>query len=187
MGHEHSVYDTDPHFVIDKDTRTITLGSKSKTVIMQGDHNSTIVSFDMPAIIDGHEMILCDDVKIHYTNIAGSERVEDIYGVTDLDYIDDVDKETLAFTWKITNNATRLVGALNFSVKFRCTTVDPDTQEVIVDYEWNTAICTALSVSSSLSNSDAIVPDDPDALDALRADIVQDVLKSLPNGDEVKY
>lgn len=51
--HEHSIYDTDPHFVIDAVTRAITTQSK-KLKLMQYDHNSERLTFEMPRHIDGH-------------------------------------------------------------------------------------------------------------------------------------
>ena len=67
MAHKHPVYDTDAHFKINHITRAITTQDDLKT-IMQGDHNSERFSFEIPNVIDGHDMKLCNKVLIHYMN-----------------------------------------------------------------------------------------------------------------------
>lgn len=66
MAHKHSVYDTDPHFAIDPITRAITNQSTTKTQLMQYDHNSERFTFEIPRLVDGHDMKLCDKIEIHY-------------------------------------------------------------------------------------------------------------------------
>lgn len=63
MAHKHPVYDTDAHFKINHITRSITTQDDLKT-IMQGDHNSERFSFEIPNVIDGHDMKLCNKVLI---------------------------------------------------------------------------------------------------------------------------
>ena len=48
MPHLHPLYDSDPHFSINADTRIITYTSPEKLILIQGDHNSEIVTFDIP-------------------------------------------------------------------------------------------------------------------------------------------
>ena len=86
MAHKHSVYDTDLHFIVDPITRKITTECK-KMQLMQNDHNSERFTFEIPRYIEGHDMILCNVVQIHYININSSnnqERNSDIYVVDDL-------------------------------------------------------------------------------------------------------
>lgn len=56
MAHKHPIYDTDPHFKIDGDTRVIINASDVKVALMQGDHNSERFTFEIPRYVDGHDM-----------------------------------------------------------------------------------------------------------------------------------
>lgn len=69
MPHSHSIYDTDKHFLIDPSTRSITALSDKLTLI-QYDHNCERYTFEIPRIIEGHDMSDCDSVEIHFDNIS---------------------------------------------------------------------------------------------------------------------
>ena len=68
MGHKHSVYDSDAHFSINPITKVIKNESSKKTTLVQGDHNSERFSFDIPRHIEGHDMMQCNLVEVHYDN-----------------------------------------------------------------------------------------------------------------------
>ena len=154
MGiHKHEVTDTDLHFKIDGLTRLITNMSEVNTVIMQGDHNSQKFTFEMPKMIDGHDMTKCDVVEVHYIN----EAVKGAYKVTDLQP-DSIESDTLKFSWLISNNATQNIGTLNFAVRFMCTSNGE------VDYVWHTAFYTGVTISQSLDNGTVIVEENIDLL-----------------------
>lgn len=166
MGHKHSVYDTDPHFKIDGDTRTIANMSEVKTVLVKGDHNSERFSFELPKMIDGHDMLQCDSVQIHYLNIDASTR-ETATGVYEVDDIQaSPDSEDVAvFSWLISGNAIQYVGPLSFSIRFVCTT------DGEVDYAWNTVIFSGINVSDSISNGDVVINNYVDILEQWREQI----------------
>ena len=69
MAHIHSVYDTDKHFTIEPDTRMLVNQTPTKSGIMQFDHNSERITFDLPAVIEGHNTLDCNLVEVHYLNI----------------------------------------------------------------------------------------------------------------------
>ena len=73
MAHLHEVRDTDKHFVIDPTTRAITNNS-GKNVLMQGDHNSEIYTFEIPKMVEGHELLfIYGDSPGPYRNICSPE------------------------------------------------------------------------------------------------------------------
>lgn len=159
MSHRHSLYDTDPHFVIDGKTRAVTNVSETKTTIFQYDHNSERFTFELPRKIDGHDMTLCDIVQVHYINIGSSNaRYSGVYNVTDVGLSPD-DSDVMICSWLISSNATQLVGTLNFILRFICSDVDGKPA-----YIWSTAIHSGVSVASSLSNGDAVVESCSDIL-----------------------
>lgn len=164
MSHKHSVYDTDPHFKIDGDTRTITNMSEVKIALMQGDHNSERFTFELPRYVDGHDMTKCDICQIHYLNVNSSTRETNtgIYEVDDLQVYPD-DEEIVILSWLISQNVTRYVGGISFVIRFACST------DSVIDYVWNTAVYTGgISVSSTIYNSEEVVEDYVDILEEWR-------------------
>ena len=161
MGIIHSVYDTDAHFKINAITRAIANGSSSKTTLIQTDHNSERFTFEVPKVVDGHDLSLCNVVEIHYINIDSGDKTKtsaDVYEVDDLQISPD-DEDVVILSWLISGNATKYAGTLHFLVKFKC--VD-DAGEVV--YVWNTAIYTGISVSSGMNNAAAVVEEHPDII-----------------------
>ena len=151
MSHIHNVYDSDNKFTIDVISRAIKNNSTSKTIVMQFDHNSEVFTFELPRYIEGHDMMECNRVEVHYLNIDSMTKQENegIYLVDDLKVNPD-DETKLTCSWLISQNATRLVGSLNFLLHFACVTDD------IVEYAWNTSIFSGIHVSKGIYNSDIV-------------------------------
>lgn len=139
MAHEHDVYDTGAHFEIDAITREITYTGDDKVIVIQGDHNSQILSFKMPRYIDGHDTKLCDTVHVRYQN--GENLVK--YKVKDLE-VSAEDEEIVTFSWKLSRYATEYLGEIKFSVVFACSSVED------YDYVWGTLPNTDCTVLASV-------------------------------------
>lgn len=168
MAHKHSVYDTDLHFSIDALTRGISNLAKDKTTIIQHDHNSERFTFEVPRYVDGHDMSLCNVVQVHYLNIEAAHKdnkFAGIYEVEDLQISPDGD-DVVILSWLISGNATQYVGSLNFVVRF-CCVADDGT----VEYAWNTAVFSGVSVSTGICNSDFIVEEYADVLEQWRNEL----------------
>lgn len=170
MAHKHSVYDTDPHFAIDPITRAITNLSTTKTQLMQYDHNSERFTFEIPRLVDGHDMTQCDKIEIHYINVdaATKESKADVYTVDDKQ-LSPASEDVVIFSWLISKNATGYAGTLNFLVRFVCLT------GTIIDYVWSSDIHKGISVGSGMNNTGAITEDDSDVLEAWKASIDEKV------------
>ena len=151
LSHIHDVYDTDNKFIVDGVSRSIKNASTSKTMVMQFDHNSEVFTFEVPRYIEGHDMSECNRVEVHYLNIdtVTKQENEGIYLVDDLKVNTD-DENKLTCSWLISQNATQLVGNLNFLLRFICLTDD------VIDYVWNTAIFSGIYVSKGIYNSDIV-------------------------------
>jgi hypothetical protein len=150
MAHIHSIYDTDPHFKIDGKTRKVTNLSDVKAVIFQYDHNSERFTFELPKLIDGHDMTLCDTVEIHWVNTDASSGKSNtgIYNVTDTQ-VSPADDNVLICSWLISNEITQLVGSLSFIVRFICTGDDGT-----IEYAWSTAVHSGVTVAYSIDNTE---------------------------------
>lgn len=162
MAHLHPVYDDDPHFSINSSSREITYESNEKLIIIQGDHNSERYTFEIPKTVDGHDMTLCDLVQVHYINIDSGnsrERNTGLYKVDDVQVSPD-DENTLVFSWLISQNATKLVGSLNFVVRFACTSGSK------IDYSWSTSVFSSVTIATSIDNAGLIVEQYADVLES---------------------
>ena len=176
MAHIHSVYDTDTHFSIDPINRKMKNESSIKTQLIQYDHNSERFTFEMPRYVEGHDMMTCNRVEIQFLNIDAVTKAQNkgLYLVDDLQ-LSPADENIVICSWLISQAATQLVGSLNFLVRFMCCS-NPD----IVDYSWNTAIHSSISVSSGINATDEIAEDYVDILESWRADI-EGVKSSIGN------
>ena len=183
MAHIHSVYDSDTHFSIHPVTRTLKNESSTKTSVIQYDHNSERFTFEVPRYIEGHDMSLCNVIQVHYINIDAQTKKQNkgMYEVNDMQ-ISPAGDDVVILSWLISQNATQLVGSLNFLIRFACVTDD------VIDYAWNTAIYAGISVSSGIYNSEVIVEEYVDILEQWRkelvgiSDIVQTTSSNLDGG-----
>ena len=153
MAHLHSIYDNDAHFCIDPVTRRIKEDTSLKTLLAQGDHNSERFTFELPRIIEGHDMSLCDKVEIHYLNGTNPG----VYEVDDLQISPNSD-DVVIFSWLISNNATQLAAALAFAIKLAC------TSDGVVDYAYNTLPYEKVNVGKSINNGEVIIQEYADIL-----------------------
>ena len=168
MALKHTVYDTDAHFKIDPITHMIKNESSNKNVLIQHDHNSERFTFEIPRMVDGHDMSKCDVVQIHYINIDSQDKnntSKDAHDVDDLQISPDGD-DVVICSWLIDGNATKYAGSLNFLVKFKCIGDDGSAC-----YVWNTAIFTGIFVSPGIDNGEAITEDYSDVLEQWRKEL----------------
>ena len=167
MPHSHPVYDSDKHFVIDPITRNITNNS-SKLTITQYDHNSERFTFEIPRIIEGHDMSLSDLVRVHFINIGSikTNTNSGVYEVDDMSVSLD-DPDTITFSWLISGAATKYNGSLNFAIRFYCL-----SDESEIEYSWGTNIYSGIKVSNGLDNSETIVEDYVDVLEKWKQDVI---------------
>ena len=169
MAHLHSVYDTDPHFQIDGVTRSVKNASSTKTVLIQHDHNSERFTFEIPRMVDGHDMSTCNVVQIHYINIDSTDKSKQysgIYEVEDLQISPD-SNDVVICSWLISANATQYVGNLSFVVRFAC------TSDYSIDYAWNTAIHSNVYVSKGICNSDVVAEEYADILEHWKKELIE--------------
>lgn len=165
MAHTHPVVDSDSRFVINSTTREISTTS-DKLELIQGDHQSERITFEIPRIVEGHDMSLSDRIEVHYINIDRKTNAtsRDIYIIDDAA----VDGDKLTFSWLISGNATKYYGRLNFIILFEC--LDPDGNYT---YKWNTEICKLLTIGESISNTSAVIEDHSDILEKFKKEFLE--------------
>ena len=160
MAHNHPVIDSDLNFTINPFTREI-INPSGKAKVMQYDHQSECFTFEIPRYIEGHDMLLCDIVEVHYTNFDSSNKSVGVYLINDLHTKTD-DEETLVFSWLISGNATKYSGKLDFSIRFAC------SNDENIDYAWNTEIFSDISVGKAINNTTSVEDIEPDFIASFR-------------------
>lgn len=174
MPTKHKIYDSDTHFSINAITRALKNESSTKTSVIQNDHNSERFTFELPRIIEGHDMSLCDSVQVHYINIDAKtkDQTQGVYEVTDMQ-ISSEDENVVILSWLISGNATKYVGSLNFLLRFAC-----NGEEGHVVYVWNTAIYSNINVSSGIYNGEAVAEEYADILNQWKAELERLVVEN---------
>lgn len=159
MAHAHIVSDSDNHFVIDPVSRQLFNNSK-KTILMKTDHNSEQFTFELPRMVEGHDMSLSNKVEVHYININSKTREQStgIYNVADFG-VDAEDDTKVLGTWLVSREATKYAGSLNFVIRFACLSADN-----VEEYAWNTAIYAGITIADTIENTETVVEDYVDIL-----------------------
>ena len=173
MAHVHPILDDDRQFTIDPNSRSISYDGEVITLV-QGDHNSEVFSFEIPRFVEGHDMSLCDEIKIHYINTDRQKKnkSKDVYLVKDITVNDD----TLVFDWIISGNATKYYGSLSFLIQFCCREDDGS-----YSYIWHTDTFTGVTIASSYNNSETVAEDFSDILEEWRSQVFSQIELSNQN------
>ena len=166
MAHLHEVYDSDTNFIIDPETREITNETSKKVTLIQGDHNSERFTFQIESI-DGHNMMQCNHVTIHYINIDALDKTLQSKGVYEVNDMKRSSDGTTLFTWLLTENVTKYVGSLAFCIRFECVT------NGVVEYKWHTGICKKFVIAESIDNAEEITEAFPDILAQWKAELFE--------------
>ena len=159
MSHESKIRDTETHFIINPETRIITTALAGNNTLVQNDHNSERFTFEIPRIIDGHDMLESTEVRIHYRNLSTGSLFQQngVYFPDDMAVMED-DNDTVAFSWLLSYDTTQQVGNLQFSIQFVC------YENGAVEYAWNTGIYKDINVIESINNVPEVVAENTDEL-----------------------
>lgn len=160
MAHTHQVVDSDIRFVINPITRAITRADAKKSSLVVGDHNSERFTFEIPKTVEGHDMSLCNVIRIHYLNTSSENKSVQSLGVYEVDDFgpDSEDENTMKFTWLISRKATQHVGPLAFTIQFACMT------GFKVDYSWQSGIFSGITVSNAVNATEVVIDEYADIL-----------------------
>lgn len=175
--------DSDHVFSIDAKSRTIT-NESGKTKVMQYDHNSECFRFVLDKEIEGHDMLKCNLVQIHWYVIGAKARDKNSGVVEVLQQPDDAailhqctdgnvenHDNKLEFEWLLTDSVTQYAGTLNFVVVLACieTIENADgTKTTEVLYRWCSDVNSSVSIGTGINSGDAIAEKYPDILNEWR-------------------
>lgn len=170
MAHIHSVKDTDVHYKIDGITRTIVNVNETKRMLVQNDHNSERLTFEVPRYVDGHDLTTCNVVQIHYLNYDTYEEnaSSGVYEVDDLGIkgVTGDDASVVILTWLVSGNATKYIGTLNFIIRFSCVT------DGVIEYAWNTTIFKGIQILEGIYNSNQVIEENYDILNQWKQELI---------------
>lgn len=167
MADRHPVIDDDARLTIDPVSREIT-STVEEIHLVQGDHNSERITFEIPKLIDGHDMSLCNRVEIHSINIDKKTKAtrKDIYLVDDFTAEDD----KVVFSWLVQGNAIPYWGSLRFLITFVC--VDDSGNYT---YLWHTEFCKLITIGEGSDNVESILDEYPDILQKFKNEILANI------------
>lgn len=149
------VVDSDVHFTIDTTTRMISNQNADKVnkklSLIQHDIKSERYSFDIDRYIDGHDLMLCNRVQIHFINI-GTGRNQRSPGANLIDdvHINESDDKKITFSWLVPYEATVYNGELHFLVTFEC------VGGANILYRWSTTTFTAIKITAGMNNNNTV-------------------------------
>ena len=162
------IVDGDPHFIIDTVSRKI-INNSGKDTLVQFDHNSERLTFELPRYVEGHDMSNCNKITISYLNVA----VTGLYEVNDLT-VKDMDGDNVSFTWLISSNVTQNVGKLAFAITFEC--LQPDGK---ITYSWHTGVNEDMKIISTMVNDAGAVYENIDILEQWKQQLFSTSKKAM--------
>lgn len=162
MAHEHELFDSDAHFIIDPETMQISCDSEVKA-LRCGDHNSEKYTFEMPRYIEGHDMSLCNVVQVHYDNVKYDKTTRETIIKKGFDEVKDFgfragSEETLVWIWEVKGDATQQDGNLNFCMRFAC------LEGSEIEYQKFSETYESIPVGASIFNTEEVAKVNTDAL-----------------------
>ena len=133
----------DPKGVITiNDKRQFILPANFNPVIgYEGDVNSQIITFDLPATVEGHELTECENKIIKWSNLQNG-----LEGRSKLEPVGDVTEGRQYLQWKVEPDVFVKAGTIQIAISFY------DTDGEKIAFQWNTASFSGLSVAANASD-----------------------------------
>lgn len=143
-------------FHINANTRVITVPTQFKTngLGVKGDQLAEVIFFDIDRYFDTMDFSACD-CFIQWINATGKES-----GIT-ASYLLDFDEDKVIFGWPISEDITKEVGDVRFSVRFiQKKSKEEALNENNIIYSWSTLTATCPIKSALAFDVDNYEPDD---------------------------
>lgn len=181
MAHLHEVKDSDKHFIIDPVTMAISNANHKKNKLMQGDHNSEVYTFELPKTIEGHEMMLCDKVELHFINNKSDKTAKssDVYVVKDM-HIDEKEQDKIIFTVTLDGKASKYEGSLWIRILFAC------TKDGVYTYKKWTEIFKDLAVGEGFENKTGVIEENSDLLLEWKHELEEQIANASVSQEQVE-
>ena len=113
----------------------------NSTIAYEGDINTQIITFELPATFDGHSLQNCQSKRILWKNLAsGAEGSSDLKSAT----------TTNQYTWEVPPNAFTRAGNLEISIVLSDTIGEGNNKKVA--FVWKTASYSGLIVAPAMTS-----------------------------------
>ena len=152
----------EPRFIIDANSRTISIPDDFSFLSVVNDHGAETVYFEIDRYFDQHD--LSDEIcVIQFRSVGPNGDVnEGFFPITKLD-IETVPGKIL-FGWTVLSDATKYAGDVQFSVRFY--SIETENDEPKFAYDFNTVPAT-LPIKNSLNTTGEGTPVDPTAVETM--------------------
>ena len=148
----------EPRFIIDANSRTITIPVEFQFLGVKNDHNAETIYFEIDRYFDDEDLSQHTCV-IQFANKNNSDD-GGIYPVTTMDTTS-VDGKII-FGWEIKSDATSIVGDIYFSVRF----YSINSTDYIFTYNFNTLTAKSSILDTHNVDNKTIIENYPSELDA---------------------
>lgn len=105
----------------------------------EGDVNSQIITFDLPATIEGHDLTKCGNKIIKWSNLQNG-----LEGRSKLEPVDEVIEGRQYLQWRVEPDVFAKAGTIQITISF----YDKDSSGKVA-FQWNTASFSGLSVAAT--------------------------------------
>lgn len=107
----------------------------------EGDVNSQIITFDLPATVEGHELTECKNKIIKWSNLQNG-----LEGRSKLEQVGEVTEGRQYLQWRVEPDVFVKAGTIQIAISFY------DTEGDKIAFQWNTASFSGLSVAANASD-----------------------------------
>ena len=143
----HSIIkDTGAFFTIVPETREVTVPATHKVIGVVGDHLAEQLTFEIPKLIDGHDISGCARRFVEWANVEGERGSDQLVELTERPA--SARPEMLYFTWTIRDRLAAAKGLVQFSLHFE----DVDESGVRL-YHWGTTVCKNCEILDSINHT----------------------------------
>lgn len=136
----HTIKDMGAPFVVDPYERKVTVPHTQRVIGVVGDDRSEQVTFQVPNVIDGHNMPACDRKYVAWRNVEGTPGSDELKLVTEAE-------DHAIYAWTVRDALTVAKGLVEFSLHFEC----DDSATGARIYSWGTQACTSCEILDSVN------------------------------------
>lgn len=139
MPKNHNIDDNNSPLLVDPAARKVTIPLTQRVFGTVGDHCSEQVTFQIPNIIDGHDMPGCTRKYVSWRNVDGELGHDDLR-------LKKTKADNSLYAWTIRDALTVAKGIVSFSLHFEC--IDEDGTLL---YRWSTTTCSDGEILDSIN------------------------------------
>lgn len=139
----NGIKDAGVPLVVDPFTRKVTVPATERVIGVVGDHCSEQVTFQIPRMIDNHDMASSTRRYVAWRNVDGEPGTDELA-------ITESTKDHILLGWTIRDRLALSKGLVDFSLHFECWGKDEHGVEKLI-YKWGTHTCSACEILDAVN------------------------------------